>query len=188
MDYVCNLLTCCPDLHFHAQTWWYHPPPMQHLFLPESSALQRRIQDLAELGVCLHLCWAQTACWVPCGSWAHSSMIVTCVLVCYSPGQWVVSHLTSCTPSPAQAGLIPGRIKINTASEGRAKGGISGINQKKTMIIWGLRCWDTQILYLLGSYVPRVLAASTLSGQFFLKIHITHSWRALARACPLVNQ
>ena len=34
----------------------------------------------------------------------------------------------------------PSRIKINTASEGRAKGGISEINQKKTMIIWGLRC------------------------------------------------
>lgn len=186
MDYVCNFLICCPDLHFHAQTRWYHSP-MQHLSLPESFALQRRIQDLAELGVCLHLCWAQTAYWVPCGSWAHSSMIVTCVLVHYSPEQWMVSHPT-CTLSPAHAGLVPGRIKINTASEGRAKCGISGINQKKTMIIWGLRCWDTQILYLLGSCVLCVLGASALSGQFFLKMHITHSWRALARACPLVNQ
>ena len=116
----------------------------------------------------------------------YDSYLCTCLLFPRTVGGFS-SYLLYPQSSPGRL-HTPSRIKINTASEGRAKGGISEINQKKTMIIWGLRCWDTQILYLLGSYVPSVLGASTFSGQFFLKIRITHSWRALARACPLVNQ
>lgn len=77
------------------------------------------------------------------GSLQDDSYLCTCPLFPRKVGGFS-SHLY---PSPAHAGLVPSRIKINTASEGGLRVEFQGSTRRKTMIIWGLRCWDTPKSY-----------------------------------------